>query len=429
MRIRRIPTRFVAIAAGAVLVLGTVSAIPAAAAPAAGSSGYTVIASGLNNPRHISAGSQGVLYVAESGVGGNGPCITSSEGSFVCYGPTGSITQILHTWQGWAQRRVVTGLPSMAPPKNLPPTAGSGPVIKGSSATGPSGVQVTGNYFVASIGLGAPPALRGKNQATNQAKTAKATLPAGFGNLLAGTLNGNPWCRLVRFPIPKSINCSTSSWRSIADISQFEQRHNPVDDLDSNPASVVRFGADNYLVADAGGNTVLNVSFRGQVSLVAAFKDKLVSTAGLPIPGLPPMLPMQTVPTAVVTGPGASFYVSQLTGFPFPVGGATIFKVTPGHNGKAAVVRPYAKGLTNVTDLAFGPHGDLYAVEIASTGLLNPQATGSVVRIPRGGGAPQVVVSGLNTPYGIAISGNDAYVTTGSVLPGGGQVIRIPLGH
>src|SRR5699024_1163616 len=129
--------RTVAIMSGALL------AAVAAAAPAGAhqrphhSSGDepSVIATGLNNPRHVSVGPRGVLYVAESGTGGDGPCITNSEGTFVCSGATGSVTELSHGRRGWDQRRVITGLPSLAAP--------SGPAA-GTNATGPSAVEVWG---------------------------------------------------------------------------------------------------------------------------------------------------------------------------------------------------------------------------------------------------------------------------------------------
>jgi hypothetical protein len=49
-----------------------------------GSSALSVVATGLNNPRHLSF-SQGALYVAEAGTGGKGPCATGEEG-VVCVG-------------------------------------------------------------------------------------------------------------------------------------------------------------------------------------------------------------------------------------------------------------------------------------------------------------------------------------------------------
>jgi hypothetical protein len=81
-----------------------------------------------------------------------------------------------------------------------------------------------------------------------------------------------------------------------------------------------------------------------------------------------------------------------------------------------------------VTDLAFGRDGTLYAVQIADQGLLDPAPTGSVVKIPRWGGAKhKTVIAGLASPYGIALHNRSAYVTTCSICVGGGQVLRVPL--
>ena len=61
----------------------------------------------------------------------------------------------------------------------------------------------------------------------------------------------------------------------------------------------------------------------GRISTVAVFPDRLALAP--PFLGLPPgtQIPMQAVPTAVAEGPDGALYVSQLTGFPFPVGGST----------------------------------------------------------------------------------------------------------
>jgi hypothetical protein len=37
-------------------------------------------------------------------------------------------------------------------------------------------------------------------------------------------------------------------------------------------------------------------------------------------------------------------------------------------------------------------------------------------------------VEGLTTPYGIALHGHSAYITTCSTCAGGGEVLRVPLG-
>lgn len=87
----------------------------------------------------------------------------------------------------------------------------------------------------------------------------------------------------------------------------------------------------------------------------------------------------------------------------------------------------YATGLTNVTSLEFKGN-QLYAVQLADEGLASGGAPiGSVRKVTAGGSEHQAVVAGLFAPYGIAIRGNDAYVTTGAMIPGGGEVHRISL--
>ncbi len=178
------------------------------------------------------------------------------------------------------------------------------------------------------------------------------------------------------------------------DIAAFEAVNNPVppaDAPDSNANALIRDGKD-FVVVDAGGNDLLRVAPGGRTSLIATFPS---STKTCPPSAEAP----QSVPTSVVKGPDSAYYVSELTGFPFCQGGSRIWKVK---DGQTSV---YASGLTNVTDLAFGSHGELYAVEIAQQGLLNGPI-GAVVKIPRGGGDQhEVIAAGLFAPYGIALRG------------------------
>ena len=155
---------------------------------------------------------------------------------------------------------------------------------------------------------------------------------------------------------------SNRTW-TIADLAAHEASANPIHDPDSNPSSVLRVG-NKFVITDAGGNDLLKVSW-GRVSTMAVFQDQLVDAP--PFLGLPPgtKIPSQAVPTAVVRGPDGAYYVSQLTGFPFPAGMANIYRVVPGH---APTV--WASGLTNVTSLAFDSRGSLYAVQLANDGLL-----------------------------------------------------------
>ena len=115
-------------------------------------------------------------------------------------------------------------------------------------------------------------------------------------------------------------------------------------------------------------------------------------------------------------GRDGAYYVSQLTGFPFPKGAANIYRVDP-RTGRTTI---YASGLTNVTDLAFDGR-TLYAVQISTEGLLT-ESTGSVVKIRPGGSSHTTVAGDLIAPYGIAISKGNAYVTTSAVAKDAGEV-------
>lgn len=347
-----------------------------AADPDARAASRTVVASGLDNPRQLSFDRRGRLFVAESGQGGDGTCVGGAESGEVCYGTSGAVTMVA----GGRQRRVVTGLPSLAP-------AG------GNEATGPVDVSVDdrGHYRV-TVGLGGDEEFRREFPPPARRQ---------LGTVIGGSLGGDRYV--------------------YADLAAYEQDNDPDGaGADSNPGGFTRTGR-GLLVTDAGGNTLLRARF-GRVSTVAEFAD----TPDVPNPFGGPPGPMQAVPTSVTPGPGGSYFVSQLTGFPFPKGGATVFQVVPG---RAPTV--WATGLTNLTDLVWS-RGRLYAVQLADDGLLagapgGPPPSGSLVRVRRGSSSPTTVVDDLVAPYGVAVRNGSAYVTTCSVCADGGGVTRVRL--
>jgi len=365
-------------------LLGTGTAVAGDHSGSGSGKDPVTIASGLDNPRQLSFTPSGDLLVAEAGKGGDGPCMAGPEGGTVCFGASGAVTRI--NWRG-QQDRIITGLPSIGGQGN------------GSRAIGPSDVLGVGRIVTVLIGLGANPAVRDSLPAPGQR----------MGTLIQTTGD-------------------YSRFRTIADLATWEATNNPVDPdqpPDSDPAGLL-YNWGNYVVADAGGNTVLNVGPFGRISLLAKFEDRLVDAP--PFLGLPPgtQIPMQSVPTSVApVGFDGSYYISELTGFPFPKGAANIYRLD--RWGKVTV---FASGLTNVTDLAFNGR-DLYAVQISTEGLLNPPPPkGSVVKVKPGGTTPSdhtPIASDLFAPYGIAFRGNNAYVTTGAVAAGAGEVIRIRL--
>jgi hypothetical protein len=350
--------------------------VPAGTAGAHRDKSPEVVASGLDNPRDLDVTRWGTVYVTEAGRGGDGPCLTGEEGDQVCAGATGAVTQIRHH----EQRRVLEGLPSIAAPG-------------GNEALGPSDIHLRhfgGAYLT--VGLGANPAVR-----------------AQLGEL------GPSFGRLYKIS-------SFGHLRAVADISAYEAAANPDGgEIDSNPNSVTsKWG--RIFVVDAGGNDLLRVRRSGEISTVAVFPDRLISPP--PGMGLPDPFPMQAVPTNVVVGPDGALYVSQLTGFPFPPGAARVYRVT-----KGSPPEIYADGLTNVTDLAFDRHGNLYVVEIAANGLLSGDPTGALIKIRPDGSRETVLSEGLVNPYGVAIGQRgDIYLTNHGASAGIGEVLRLK-GH
>lgn len=374
--------RLAALTGTVALAVPVATGLPAASAQGTGTRGsvvaaHKVLAHGLNSPRLLSFGPGGALYVAEAGKGGTGPCVTGGEGTSVCYGATGSITRI----RNGHQYRVVRDLPSLA---------GAG----GARALGPEAVMVArGGHYAISMGAGIDlPTRRSLGHQGHR-----------LGTLQAGRLGGGH--------------------HTVADVVKWEWHHNPdhSQHRDSDPAGFLRT-RHGYRLADAGGNDLLRADRHGGLHLTAVFPTRMAT--------LPPFAgggqaPMQAVPTAVTRGPGGALFVSQLTGFPFPEGGAQIFRIVPGH---APTV--WASGLTNVTDLAWMGHR-LYAVEIAEHGLLSVPPgkvpMGALVRVRHGANKHVDVVARLSAPYGVAIRGDHAFVTTCTVCPGAGTVTRVAL--
>ena len=105
-------------------------------------------------------------------------------------------------------------------------------------------------------------------------------------------------------------------------LANYEASHNPDGGVpDSNPTGLARARHGSYVVTDAGGNDLLRVGRHGRVKVLAVFPTRTV-----PFPFPPPdTIDMDAVPTSVVRGSHGAWYVSQLTGFPFPPNRARIY--------------------------------------------------------------------------------------------------------
>jgi sugar lactone lactonase YvrE len=145
------------------------------------------------------------------------------------------------------------------------------------------------------------------------------------------------------------------------------------------------------------------------------------------MPPAPPgtTIPVDPVATSVVRAPDGSLYVGQLTGFPFVPGAASVFRIPPG-GGAPEVV---ASGLTLITDIAVGKDGSIYVVQFATRSLLEGPSPGALIRIRPDGTREELAAGELVTPTGIVLGHRAAYVSNYGASDDVGQVVRIPLGH
>lgn len=340
----------------------------------------TVFATGLVNPRGLTFGPDGKLYVAEGGypvpptteapAGLGGLCSAGANGPGDYFGSaTGS--RISRIDANGNVETVVDGLPSSE---------------AGGLASGVADVAFVGNTLYAVL--------------------AGAGCSHGVPSLPNGVIRVNP----------------DGSWTMIANLSAFQQAHpvaNPTDSItgdfepDGTWYSMIALRGDLYAVEPNHGE-LDKITTSGQVSRVV----DISASQG------------HVVPT-VVANHGV-FYVSNLGRFdPDSLNTQSVYQITP--SGQIKVV---ATGLSKVLGIAFDSRARMYILETSySTTDPGPEpATARLIRILPNGDR-QVLIDGssgiLSVPSGMTFGPDGAlYISNigfGAPPIGLGQIVRVAI--
>jgi hypothetical protein len=339
------------------------------AAPNAFSPNVTVIASGLNNPRGLTFGPDGNLYVAEGGTGGSST--TTAAQCTQVPAPVGP-------YSGGFTARILRFAPTGGSPTVVAsglPSSQTSPAL-GNLASGVAALAfVDGNLYALEAGAGCSHGLVGTSNGVLRVNgNGTTTLVANLSAYLAS----HP----VAHPEPDDFE-PDGTWYGMAavrgNLYAVEPNHGEVDRISPETGAISR-------VVDVSAS-------QGHI-----------------------------VPTSIAYR--GNFFLGSLGTFPIVPGSEKIFRLTPGGH-----LQPFASGLTTVLGLAVDSRGRLYALEsMTAPGGPGPAelGTGMIVRIDHSG-ATTTIATGLSFPTAMTFGPDGAlYVSNlGFAGPGAGQILKV----
>lgn len=234
----------------------------------------------------------------------------------------------------------------------------------------------------------------------------------------------------------------------LADIAAYQLTDPDPDDQEgmpttSNPYGVASLDDGSVLVADAEGNDLLRVYANGDIETVARIKPRvvLVPEGFPPPPDFPPAgtpITSEGVATSVTVGADGAYYVGELRGFPSTPGTSQVWRIEAGsvdavcdpENPDQGDCTRFADGFTSIVDLATGPDGDIYVLELVKDGWLQwefglAEPIGGLYRVPAGGGEADLISSDrLTLPGGVDVTTKGKAFVAGPVF-GEGAIVRV----